>query len=80
MLYIEISQCYNVFLTSRRYIMAKKISLEKIRANRDTKNLAPRSYKFHPIVAAALDKRALKDGVSKVSLLERIIVDYLNRN
>ena len=60
--------------------MAKKISLEKIRADRDTKNLAPRSYKFHPLVAAGLDKRALKDGVSKVSLLERIIIEYLNKD
>lgn len=80
MLYIDISQCYNVILTLGHYKMAKKISLEKIRANRDTPNLKPRSYKFHPLVSAGLDKRALKEGTSKVALLERIIVEYLNKD
>lgn len=55
-----------------------KISLEKIRKNRETKTLCPRSYKFSPIVAEALDKRATRLGMSKVGFLEMIIVEYLN--
>ena len=59
--------------------MAKqKISLSKIRLNRESEKLLPRSFKIHPIVCHAFEKRVIEEGTSKISLLEKCIVKYLN--
>jgi len=58
--------------------MAKPISLAKIRLNRESAKLLPRSYKMHPVVCHAFEKRVIEEGTSKISLLEKMIVKYLN--
>ncbi len=58
--------------------MAKQISLAKIRVNRDTAKLLPRSYKMHATVCQAFERRVIEEGTSKISLLEKMIVEYLN--
>ncbi len=58
--------------------MGKQISLVKIRLNRDTAKLLPRSYKMHSTVCLAFEKRAIEEGTSKIALLEKMIVLYLN--
>ena len=40
-------------------MLTGKISLEEIRANRDSVNLQPKSYKMHPVVCKAFDKMVL---------------------
>ena len=59
-------------------MLTEKISLEEIRANRDSVNLQPKSYKMHPAVCRVFDKMALVEGTSKVALMEKLIVDYWN--
>jgi hypothetical protein len=57
--------------------MSESLSLEKIRTQRDASKLVPRSYKFHPKVLRAFEKRAASEGCTKISLLEKMIVEYL---
>ena len=57
-----------------------RLSLAKIRTNRDTATLVPRSFKIHPAVVKAFEKRAVDEGCSKISLLEKMIVEYLDRS
>ena len=59
-------------------MLTEKISLEEIRANRDSVNLQPKSYKMHPLVCEACDKMVLVEGTSKVALIETLIVDRWN--
>lgn len=59
-------------------MLTEKISLEEIRANRDSVNLQPKSYKMHPLVCQAFDKMVLIEGTSKVALIETLIVDRWN--
>lgn len=59
-------------------MLTGKISLEEIRANRDSVNLQPKSYKMHPVVCKAFDKMVLVEGTSKVALIERLIIDHWN--
>ena len=61
------------------YTMAK-ISIDKIRANRNTGSLKARSFKIHPTVCSAFEKKARQLGCSKISLLERMMVEFLNKD
>jgi len=60
--------------------MNKGLSLNEIRAGRETAALVARTYKLHPKVLKAFEKQAIFEGHTKTNMLEKMIVEYLERS
>ena len=59
--------------------MAKyKVTLEKIRSNREASKLVPKTFRLHPQLEKAFNQQVIAEGSKQVHLIERALVYYLN--
>jgi len=55
-----------------------KISLNKVRTTKGGKNLVAKSFRLHPLVTDAFDKQAIDEGLKQVTMLEKMVIFYIN--
>ena len=55
-----------------------KITLNKIRTTKNKKTPVAKSFRLHPLVTEAFDKKAIEEGLKQVTLLEKMVVFYIN--
>jgi len=59
-------------------MVRQKITLEKIRSNRSTSKLVPKTFRIHPQLMKAFNQQVIIEGSKQVHLMERALVYYLN--
>lgn len=55
-----------------------KISLNKVRTTKGSKAPVAKSFRLHPLVTEAFDKKAMDEGLKQVTLLEKMVIYYIN--
>jgi hypothetical protein len=55
-----------------------KLSLKRVRATRDDADLVGKSFRLHPDIVEAFEKKATEEGLKHVQLLEKTVIFYIN--